>query len=451
MMNRREFIRNSALLAAAAEMPEIARASQQPVAAGLQAQAPAGDRLITSCPMLQNYAEDSVGVAFAVSAMANGYVTFGQKPDLSDGQTVKCGGLMVTGMNDQVMQVRLTGLKPSTRYYYRIGADRIQYKGGYSMRIVGSEQDDTVYSFTTAGPKSDAHFCVINDTHAQWRAFGPIVDKVLELAPQCVVWNGDATNSEETIASQKTIFLSPKIAHTDYAARIPYLFCAGNHDYRGMAGRQLERVWMKRQPEERASRDWQLGRNFAVRMGDVALIGLDTGEDKLDTNPLLAGLFASTPYREAQAAWLKDALRRKDIASAPFLVAFCHIPLFDPRPRENPGDLYPADKSPEYDSDFASWQRTCHQLWSPLLEKAGCQLVVTAHQHRFRYDAPDKAHGWAQLVGGGPDMEGPDEAYPTVLEGLVSEGRLLMRVHNIRTGKMEQEFTFAPRGRRRKS
>ena len=47
MMNRREFIRNSALLAAAAEMPEIARASQQPVAAGLQAQAPAGDRLIT--------------------------------------------------------------------------------------------------------------------------------------------------------------------------------------------------------------------------------------------------------------------------------------------------------------------------------------------------------------------------------------------------------------------
>ena len=162
-MNRREFIRNSALLAAAAEMPEIARASQQPVVAGLQAQAPAGDRLITSCPMLQNYAEDSVGVAFAVSAMANGYVTFGRKPDLSDGQTVKCGGLMVTDMNDQVMQVRLTGLKPSTRYYYRIGADRIQYKGGYSMRIVGSEQDDTVYSFTTAGPKSDAHFCVIND------------------------------------------------------------------------------------------------------------------------------------------------------------------------------------------------------------------------------------------------------------------------------------------------
>ena len=34
---------------------------------------------------------------------------------------------------------------------------------------------------------------------------------------------------------------------------------------------------MYRQPEERNPRDWDLGRNFAVRLGDIALIGLDTG------------------------------------------------------------------------------------------------------------------------------------------------------------------------------
>ena len=159
---------------------------------------------------------------------------------------------------------------------------------------------------------------------------------------------------------------------------------------------------MFRQPEERLARDWDLGRNFAVRMGDVALIGLDTAEDKLDENPLFAGLFNSGAYREAQAQWLRDALKRKDIASAPFLVAFCHIPIFCSDPTENPGDVHPNDSDPsKYSTDFASWQRTCHDLWGPLLHKAGCNLVIAAHTHSYRYDEPTPDRCWAQMVGGG--------------------------------------------------
>ena len=138
---------------------------------------------------------------------------------------------------------------------------------------------------------------------------------------------------------------------------------------------------MYRQPEERDVRDWDLGRNFAVRMGDIALIGLDTAEDKLDTNPIFAGLFKSKEYREAQTSWLRDALKRPEIASAPFLVAFCHIPLFDDDPTHNPGDVAPADYDPQYSADFAYWQRTCYKMWGPLLDQAGCQVLVTAHMH----------------------------------------------------------------------
>ena len=54
---------------------------------------------------------------------------------------------------------------------------------------------------------------------------------------------------------------------------------------------------MYRQPEERDVRDWDLGRNFAVRLGEMALVGLDTAEDKLDTNPRFAGLFKSAARR----------------------------------------------------------------------------------------------------------------------------------------------------------
>ena len=445
-MKRRDFIKNTALLAAVAEVPVLANASvHAPQTAPQMPQAPEG-KLIDTPPALMNYAEDSMDITFGVSALANGFVTYGEKPDLSDGITVKCGGYRVTRLDDKVMQVRLTGLKPATTYYFRISADRIEYKGGYKMKILGKETDDKIYSFTTAGKKAKSHFAVMNDTHANWKSFTPTIEKVCAISPSCVIWNGDALNSDEEMDKLKQVFLNPPIdANSDYASRIPLLLAQGNHELRGWETRTLENIFPFRQPEERSSRDWDLGRNFAVRMGDIAMIGLDTGEDKLDTNPLFCNLFTSGPYREAQTLWLKDVLQRPEIKSAPHLVAFCHIPLFDSDPKENPGDLYPADKHPDYSPDFASWQRTCNQLWSPLLNKAKCQLVITAHTHVYRYDEPGKDRCWAQIVGGGPDLSGKPGRFPTVVEGKVEDGNLVVRVHNIYSGQVEAEHVFAPR------
>ena len=461
-MKRRDFIKTSAVIAvatAAKGAGNLLNAAELPSAGAdesslAEPEAPAEGRLIISAPMLQNFAETSMGVAFAVSALANGYVLVGERPDLSDARKVLCGGYRVTDIDDRVIRVRLTGLRPATRYYYRIGADRISYEGGYRMKIIGNEEDPRTYSFMTAGAEAASHFCVINDTHARWEPFSRAIEKIAELAPACVVWNGDASNVEETVEAQTRIFLTPDIARKDYAAEIPYLFCPGNHDNRGMANRHLERVWMFRQPEERLSRDWDLGRNFAVRLGDLALIGLDTAEDKLDTNPIFAGLFTSGPYREAQTAWLRDALEQDEIRTAPYLVAFCHIPLFDDNPKHNPGDVAPADKDPQYSTDFAYWQRTCARMWAPLLEAAGCQLVITAHQHRYRYDAPTDDRPWAQILGGGPEMsitgsgdnrkEDPGK-FPTVIEGAVRGGRLEIIVHNLVTGRIQSQFYFRPR------
>ena len=451
-MKRRDFIKSSSLLAMATGMGNMVHAA---TVHNSQAEAkhPFEDngKLIVSAPMLQNYAATTMGVAFAVSDMANGYVLISERPDLSNARKVLCGGYRVTDITDRVQQIRITGLKPSTTYYYKIGADRIEYKGGYNMKITGNEEDSHIYHFTTAGENSKGHFCVINDTHARWEPFGLAIDKVAELAPSCVIWNGDASNVEETIEAQMRIFLKPEIDRSNYAAEMPYLFCPGNHDSRGMANRHLEKVWMFRQPEERQSRDWDLGRNFAVRMGDIALIGLDTAEDKLDTNPIFAGLFTSAPYRKAQVHWLSDALSRPEIASAPYLVAFCHIPLFDDNPHSNPGDVAPADKDPQYSTDFAMWQRTCAQLWTPLLEQAGCQLIITAHQHRYQYFAPTSTRPWAQIIGGGPEMgftgsgenrrEEPTR-FPTVIEGKVANGKLQIIVHNLVTGKIQETVEF---------
>ena len=436
-MNRREFLIAGGALAATVVGTEASAAEAKKAEPAKKT-----GKLIVSPPVLQNAAETSMGVGFAVSDMANGYVKISTSPDMSDARTVKCGGYRVTDMNDKIMLVRLTGLAPATKYYYTIGADRISYKGGYAMKIVGNEEDPRIYSFTTLGPGAEAHFCVINDTHVQMKAFGAAIDKIAALKPSCVVWNGDACNTQETVESFLPIFYTPKIDRVDYAADLPYLFVPGNHDNRGFAARHLEKVLMFRQPEERSPRDWDLGRNFAVRCGDIAMIGLDTGEDKLDGRDVFAGLFNMEPYRVAQRDWLADVLARPEIRTAPYIVAFCHIPLYDANPRANPGDV-DKDGNGRYKHDFAIWQRTCKNLWGPLFDKYGVQLVVTAHQHQYRYDAPNEDHTWAQIVGGGPEMK--KGRFPTVVEGRVVDGKLRVTVHDVWHDSVAGQFEFAPR------
>ena len=191
-----------------------------------------------------------------------------------------------------------------------------------------------------------------------------------------------------------------------------------------------------------------LDADYTPLAGSVAIDnGVDLGYAYSGNAPDLGAveseLSNSAAYRRAQVDWLRDVLKRKEIAKAPYLVAFCHIPLFDPDPTSNPGDIAPDDKDPRYTHGFAIWQRTCAQLWGPLLEKARCQLVITAHQHCYRHDAPEPGRSWTQLVGGGPQLSQTE--FPTVIEGKVEGGRLQITVHNITTGQVQETLSFLPR------
>ena len=424
-MNRREFLVGGGAMLAAG----YAKGSEN------AAEPAPPEKLIASAPVLQNAAETSIGVSFAVTADASGWVEYSTSPDLRDAIRAFSGEHGLMTVDDKVAHVRLTGLKPATRYYYRIGADRISFKGGYKMKNLGPEADETIHSFTTLGAAASGSFCVINDTHNQKQSIARVLAKIDELKPSVVIWNGDASNTSETIDDALDIFIHTHKDFPAYAADTPYMFLNGNHDFRGRFNRRLGELMMFREPCERKPEYSELGRNFVQRLGDIALIGLDTGEDKLDTNPHFAGIFKMKPYREKQARWLAEAIETPAVKTAKFKIAFCHIPLFDPRPRANPGDVAPADESPDYNRNFAVWQRTCAKLWGPSLEKAGVQLVVTAHQHRFRYDAPTADRPWAQIVGGGPELAGDEGKFPTVIEGRVENGALHVTVHDLRHGK----------------
>ena len=190
---------------------------------------------------------------------------------------------------------------------------------------------------------------------------------------------------------------------------------------------------MPRLPEERSMRDIALDRNFAFRMGEVALIGLDTGEDKPDHHPANGGFSRFTSYRQAQALWLKDQFERPEIARAPYIVAFVHIPLFDSNPNANPGTIL---------EDYAAWQKECAELWGPTLAKNGVQLVMAGHTHRYRFDPATSDRPWAQIVGGG---RGAAPRFQTLIEGKVEGGELVVRVHNTDADTLVAVHRFKPR------
>jgi hypothetical protein len=147
----------------------------------------------------------------------------------------------------------------------------------------------------------------------------------------------------------------------------------------------------------------------------------------------MGGIFRMTKYRELQTRWLAEAVETPAVKTAKFKVAFCHIPLFDPNPKENPGDVLPDDDDPRYKHQWAAWQRTCANMWGPLFEKAGVCLVCTGHQHRYRLDEPGQGRAWTHLVGGQRD----------VIHGRVEGGRLVVRVHDAATNTIRKELKFA--------
>ena len=115
-MNRRDFLKSTALIAATTTASAVDKTVNISIPEEEEISKGKGLPLIASSPMLQNYAETSMGVAFAVNRLANGFVDYSLSPDMSNSKRVMCGGFRVNDVNDEVMRIRLTGLKPATKY-----------------------------------------------------------------------------------------------------------------------------------------------------------------------------------------------------------------------------------------------------------------------------------------------------------------------------------------------
>lgn len=427
MVGRRSFLASGGALVAAAALPSEARGSAY--------EGTGGEALVVGEPCLQAPAETTMGISWSVSGLAKGVVEYADNPEFKDSKKVKSGGYGLVPIDIDALNVRLENLKPSTRYYYRtITTPFTDYRNIYNAKL-GEPIVGATHSFQTLGPKTAAHICVFSDTHAQWPVCQQVAKKLKALKPSLAVWNGDATNTTQHKRTAVEIFLNPPIADKDYAADIPIAFESGNHDFRGSWISKKEEVILPRHPAERLAQEWDLKWNFAVRVGDLAVIGMDTGEDKPDDHPKWFGLANFSPYRKAQAAWLERALARPDIAKAKFKVVVCHIPLWYLKETDDDGTTISKN-------GYAYWMREAYELWNPLMEKAGVQLVIAGHRHMYHYVKPGAGHSWHQFICGGPGGQG-SKTPVSMIEIGTRGGALRLRVHDVWTDKVIDEFNLS--------
>lgn len=391
------------------------------------AQADAPKSLFASAVVLQNPTETSMSASWTLNGYATGWVEWGLSPDKLDQKA--CGAVWgLKPYSDRVISVTINGLKPNTKYFYRAAVRGIDFRGAYKI-IPNEEVEYTeVNSFTTPGKDAKtASFVVVNDTHEVQDILAREFDLAKELKPDYTIWNGDLVNHVEGHETIQNAIMDP--GKRAFANDHPLLVGRGNHDTRGRWARYLDEYltpWKQEDPKYAA-----LGYSSVVRHGDLALICLDTGEDKPDFRKEWGTLAEFEPYIALQGEWLKDVMGSDAVKTAKFVLVFCHIPLFDPRPDANPGTL-------EY--GHSAWKKLGAELWGESLQKAGVQAVIAAHVHHHRVDAPTETRCWTQITGGGCALNGA-----TVIHGKVENDKLKITVYSVATKKAVTELEFEPR------
>ena len=410
MIGRRAFLGRGGAIAASA----LAGGCRLPGAGGLR-----GAVRHCGVPALQSPGADFVTVAWSLPEPSFAAVELFADASLASPSGVFFPPCDKGWADSGVVHVRLEGLVPGRRYWYRtIAAPVVRYANAWDYEI-GAEAVSRAYSFVMPGASS--HFAVVNDTHGFPRAVGEVFAKVAELAPSLVLWNGDAVGAVESEDDARRFLLEPPEA-PGFASGLPHVLLNGNHECRGCSSNSIDCVFA---PPGGRRFPW----NFALRLGDVAVVGLDTTEPT--SSKVWRGGARFQRFRDGQAEWLEEALRRPDVASAPFIVPVYHVPL------------------------VPDGETRCLATWGRLFAEAGVQVAIAGHTHTPAFHAPAEGRPWAEVVGGGPifgEFEGdrghmdlPD-MFPTVIDcDVTPNGRLAVTVHDIWRRRVFGEWFFEKR------
>ena len=339
----------------------------RPVLAKFQFKTP--DRqLVYHAPYLQNPTADGVTVMFQTNAVSHCWVEYGtdtlhlkQARDFIGGQEV---------CYDIENKIRLDGLTPGQRYYYRVCAQEIIDYQAYS-KTFGETYKSPFYSFTLPTDDStDFTALILNDLHENKETIEAFSKLAKQIPHDFVIFNGDCL--PEPVDREYAIRNIHILADAFHSAEKPVFFIRGNHEIRNAYSAGMPSLF-----------DQPGGKTYGTfSWGDTRFVLLDCGEDKPDEHWVYYGLNDFTQLRKDQADFLKQELKSKEFKKAERRILIHHIPLWG------------------LDKDSYS---PCYDLWSPILKKAPFDVDLTAHTHRYMYHpVGELGNPFPVIVGGGP-------------------------------------------------
>lgn len=258
---------------------------------------------------------------------------------------------------DTFHNVRVSGLEPGTRYRYRVMSkvvlnDDSAYHTDYGPVLqMPVEGESAIRTFDTEA--DECTFVMLNDMHAD---DDKLIDLTADLTGDNVdfmVFNGDMMSYINDVDDMMAHVFAPIPSKV---SSIPTFYTRGNHETRGRWGY----LFQKYNPT--SSGDTY----FMLRHGPVAVLVMDAGEDKPDDNKEYSGAVDFDAFRAEELAWLKKAVKDPLFAKAPVKVAVMHIPPFNSE---------------------ESWygEKKAHELFVPVLNKAGLDIMFCAHYHEYIY------------------------------------------------------------------
>ena len=328
------------------------------------------DKIFRMKPYLQNPVGNGITVMWETTVPAYCWVEYGtDTTQLKRARTIVDGQVVC---NNYLHKIRIDGLQPGQKYYYRVCSQEILLYQAYK-KVFGNTAQSAFSEFTLPATDTDSFTAVVfNDLHQHTQIFRALCQQIKNVNYDFVVFNGDCVD-DPVDHNQATSFIS-ELTEGVCGDRIPTFFMRGNHEIRNAYSIGL-----------RDHYDYVGDRTYgSFNWGDTRIVMLDCGEDKPDDHWVYYGLNDFTQLRNEQVDFLKKELSSKEFKKAGKRVLIHHIPLYG-----NDG------------------KNLCANLWTKLLEKAPFNISLNAHTHKYAYHPKGElGNNYPVIIGGGYKMDG---------------------------------------------
>ena len=328
------------------------------------------DKIFRMKPYLQNPVGNGITVMWETTVPAYCWVEYGtDTTQLKRARTIVDGQVVC---NNYLHKIRIDGLQPGQKYYYRVCSQEILLYQAYK-KVFGNTAQSAFSEFTLPATDTDSFTAVVfNDLHQHTQTFRALCQQIKNVNYDFVVFNGDCVD-DPVDHNQATSFIS-ELTEGVCGDRIPTFFMRGNHEIRNAYSIGL-----------RGHYDYVGDRTYgSFNWGDTRIVMLDCGEDKPDDHWVYYGLNDFTQLRNEQVDFLKKELSSKEFKKAGKRVLIHHIPLYG-----NDG------------------KNLCANLWTKLLEKAPFNISLNAHTHKYAYHPKGElGNNYPVIIGGGYKMDG---------------------------------------------